>query len=77
MNRMFLLPLLVVLCLGSAGAQDPPQFDPTLYEEFLKNNANLTYEGLQTLYPSGKFNPAARTDLGATEYLDSILLHYP
>ncbi len=72
--KYLLLLLIAVVC--TAQAQDTP-FDPALYEKFTEDNKNLTADELLALYPAGKFYPAARTRLVATEYLDSILLRYP
>lgn len=77
MKFLLLVAAFAVALCSRAEAQNPPQFDPALYEQFVRDNANLTSEGLLALYPSGKFYPAARTALGSTEYLDSILLRYP
>ncbi len=75
MRYVLILPFLIAATCVAIQAQDT--FDPALYEEFVEKNRNLTADELQALYPTGKFYPAARTRMVATEYLDSVLSRYP
>ena len=74
MKKVCLFASLIIL--QSIAFSQQSQFNINLYKDFLNSNRNMDAGNLLQMYPAGKFESYANTDINSALYFDSISIKY-